>query len=192
MSPVSSGLLQSTNQPGKATEKGADPRRGGARWYAAQTLPRSEERVEHNLARQGFQTLCPRFMKSRRHARRTEQVLTPLFPGYVFVRFDRQRHQWRSINGTYGVRNLVGPSVAPQAVPHGIVEDLEARCENGVLTSLVTEYAPGETVRILTGPLADRLATIVSLDEKGRIAVLFEMLSNTFTVKLASSQVCPA
>ena len=59
--------------------------------------------TEANLKRQGFEAFCPRFRKTRRHARRIDQVLAPVFPGYIFVHFDRERNQWRAVNGTHGV-----------------------------------------------------------------------------------------
>ena len=38
-----------------------------------------------------------------RHARKTEIVLCPLFPGYVFVCLDIGEQRWRAVNGTFGV-----------------------------------------------------------------------------------------
>ena len=58
------------------------------RWYVAQTHAQAEAKALLNLARQGFQSYLPQYVKRRRHARRVEWVKAPLFPRYLFVRFD--------------------------------------------------------------------------------------------------------
>ena len=78
------------------------------RWYVAVTEPRKEGLAVRNLEQQSFRSLCPRFPKTRPHARRTEEIVAPLFPGYVFVNSDVDNEPWRSINGKLGVRRLKG------------------------------------------------------------------------------------
>jgi hypothetical protein len=49
----------------------------------------------------------PRYLKSRRHARRVETVAASLFPGYVFVAIDMLTQRRLSIQSTIGVARLV-------------------------------------------------------------------------------------
>ena len=65
-----------------------------SRWYVVHTQANGEERARANLERQGFEVYLPRYLKHRRHARRTGPVRRPLFPCYLFVRFDRARTPW--------------------------------------------------------------------------------------------------
>ncbi len=58
------------------------------RWYVVQTRPRDESTALFHLTRQGFEGYLPRFLKSRRHARKVDVTPTPLFPGYLFVALD--------------------------------------------------------------------------------------------------------
>lgn len=161
-------------------------------WYVAETLPRAETQAERHLFQQGFSTLCPRFRKLRRHARRTDQVLTPLFPGYVFVRFDHQRDTWRAINGTIGIRRLVGAETrSPQPVPADVMEALLDRCDRGVVSCTLPDIQPGREVRIISGPFAHLLATITSLDDKGRARVLLDILGNRTAVRIPLAQIGP-
>lgn len=165
---------------------------GAVAWYVAETLPRAETQAEQHLFRQGFSTLCPRFRKLRRHARRTEQVLTPLFPGYVFVRFNPQRDAWRAINGTIGIRRLVGAGTRSlQPVPADVMEALLDRCDQGVVSCTLPDIKPGREVRIISGPFADLLATITSLDDRGRARVLLDMLGNRTAVRIPLAQIGP-
>lgn len=161
-------------------------------WYAVETLPRAEARSQQHLERQNFQCFCPRFRTTRRHARRVEQVLAPLFPGYLFVRFDRRRDQWRAINGTIGVKRLVGsPNGAPQPMPPAAMEALFARCDQQEVKQILGTMRPGQTVRVISGPFADQLAQIQSLDEKGRVRILLEILGGSSPVDVQYSDVGP-
>lgn len=69
----------------------------GEAWYVVQTQPNGEARAEAHLRRQGFRTYLPRYLRSRRHARKTQMVPRPLFPRYLFVGLDLARDRWRTI-----------------------------------------------------------------------------------------------
>ena len=73
------------------------------RWYVVHTRPFQEEKATFNLSKQGFAFYLPKYLKPRRHARRTDLVLKPLFPRYLFVQWDTEIDPWRSIYGTIAV-----------------------------------------------------------------------------------------
>ena len=81
---------------------------GTAKWYVVMTQPCNEEGALRNLTRQGFDAFLPRRWVTKRRPDRFCTLLEPLFPRYLFVRLDLELQRWRSINGTYGVRRLVG------------------------------------------------------------------------------------
>ena len=162
-------------------------------WFVAETQPRKERIAEANLHRQSFTNLCPRFRSTRRHARRTESVLAPLFPGYVFVRFDPKRDPWRAINGTLGVKRLLTTDpYNPVPMPENVMKQILARCENGLMTRLVDALAPGAKVRIIDGPLADAVAEVVSLNAAGRVRVLLQILGLSTPVMIDQASLAPA
>lgn len=169
----------------------ASPREAVAdrrRWYVAQTLVGKEAYATANLERQQFESFFPRFRKFVSHARKRHEVLAPLFPGYVFIKFDPRTAPWRSINSTYGVRRLIsGRDQTPVPVPISVVEHFMTRCTGGILRSQVPDFEPGQAVRILDGPLADRLARIVECDSHGRVAVLLEILGQDQILALKPS-----
>lgn len=145
-----------------------------------------------HLERQGFAAFCPRFRKTRRHARRIDHVLSPVFPGYIFVRFDRDQDQWRSINGTVGVSRLVGNSSArPQPMPDAAMETIMARCEGGVMVGAMDAFHQGQQVRLLSGPFADQLAEVERLHDRGRVRVLLNILGGISPVDLHVSAIAP-
>lgn len=162
-------------------------------WYVAETNVRGEAEAQRNLERQGFASFCPRFRKQRRHARRVDYRLTPVFPGYLFVRFDSQRDPWHAINGTRGVKRLVGPANGrPQPMPAPAMHALLERCRGDVISGLFAEVEPGQPVRLISGPFANALAQVERLDERGRVHVLLDILGDSLPLRVELSAVGPA
>jgi transcription elongation factor/antiterminator RfaH len=146
------------------------------------TLPFAEARAEHQLRRQEFQTFQPKRHKTIRHARKLSTVEAPFFPRYLFIILDMGRHQWRSINGTFGVSRLVMCGDQPNPVPPGVVEALiEAADARGVL-QLGRKLRLGEPVRLLAGPFAEQLAVLEHLDDSGRVRVLLHILGRQVAI----------
>lgn len=162
-------------------------------WYAAEILTQAHQRAERNLAQQGFTCFCPRFRKTRRHARRIDEILAPVFPGYLFVRFDRDCDPWHAINGTFGVKRVVvgASSNRPQPMPEAAMRAIFDRCESGVIKSLAPSLLPGQQVRLITGPLADQLATIERLDDRGRVRVLLNILGGLVPATVSIGDLAP-
>jgi transcription elongation factor/antiterminator RfaH len=164
----------------------------GGNWYVAQVLSQKEGYAVEHLARQGFQTFCPRLHRTRSHARRRDTVLVPLFPGYIFVKFDIEADRWLSINSTQGVIRLVGPRLsAPSAVSPELIDLLMSRCTAGVLTKLPEYIQPGHRIQITAGALAGQIATIEALDDRGRVRVLLSLLGAEHNVAVRADQLAP-
>lgn len=154
-------------------------------WYVAHTHPNAEQRAVFNLTRQGFSAYLPRYPKRRRHARRTETVLSPLFPRYVFVGMDSEVARWRSVNGTFGVQYLVCRGETPAALPDGFVEELMAREDsNGSVMTAPPKFKLGDQVRILDGALADQVGHIEQMADEDRIFLLLDMLGREVRISV--------
>jgi len=57
-------------------------------WYALVVKPRHDKVVSKTLEHKGYQTLVPLYKKRQRCAARFKESELPLFPGYVFCRFN--------------------------------------------------------------------------------------------------------
>jgi transcriptional antiterminator RfaH len=147
------------------------------RWYVVNTQAQQEPRAQMNLRRQGFEAWLPQFRRRRRHARRVDSVLAPLFPSYLFVRLDLEIERWRSINGTFGVVRLLCNGDSPLAVPEGLVEEImRRRDESGSVVLPPRRLAVGEAVRVAFGPFADLEGLFQEMSGRDRVVLLFELL----------------
>ena len=181
----------------RASSAGRAGRRRGeqapGRWYVAETESKKEGLAILNLERQSFLCLCPRIKRVRRHARRAETVLAPLFPGYVFVNFDVNKDPWHSINGTLGIRRLIGfDQAVPQAMPDGAMASLLEKYRGDDATAPGDEFQAGDSVLIISGPFAEQYAKVESLDDRGRVRLLFDILGGAVRLSLAAHSVARA
>ena len=161
------------------------------RWYVVRTQPHREAQAAQQLRNQSYRVFLPRFFKSRRHARKFETVLAPLFPRYLFVVLDLTRDRWRSVNGTYGVDRILMRCGLPEAVPNGLVEQLVAAAEAQGVVRLGHSLEEGQAIRVTAGPFADLIGTLARLDNSGRVRVLLEVMGGTVPVTLPETAVAP-
>lgn len=166
---------------------------GRAGWYVVQTRVNQEEKVNLNLERQGFATYFPRHLKRRRHARKTEFIPRPLYPRYLFAALDPARQQWRSINSTYGVSNLVCTGELPTPVDPRIIEGLRGEEGQDGFIDLkpAMNLKPGSPVSIVGGAFTDQLGLYEGLRDDDRVTILLELLGRKVRVSLDQNAIEP-
>jgi transcriptional antiterminator RfaH len=168
------------------TEDGAIAPRGA--WVVVNTQPHRERIALDNLLRQEFRAYCPLMRKRVTHARRTQDVLRPLFPSYLFVQVEPGQ-RWRAILSTIGVRTLVRCGEQPGTITDGFIDSLKAREIEGAIIRPANPYKIGQQVRVTGGAFDGLVATIIEMDERDRLVVLMAMLNQSVNVKLSSHQV---
>ena len=77
----------------------------------------------------------------------------PLFPGYLFVRVDRDEGMWARLRFVPGVRNLVAMGGEPCPVDGSLVEAIRRRV--AVFTPPDRKPLPGDRVRVIAGSFTD-------------------------------------
>lgn len=164
----------------------------GERYFAVQTLPGRELGAAAQLGAQGFRPFLPLLLKSVRHARKFRTVRAPLFPNYLFVALDLQRHRWRSVNGTFGVARLLMMGELPTPVPAGVVEPLVALSDASGLIHFDKGLKPGQKVKILSGPFAEMIGVLERIDGAGRVKLLLDVMGGKIPVLTTAALLAPA
>ena len=158
-------------------------------WYLVQFKRNSHRIADRNLSQQGFKTFLP---LQDLTSRRGSEFLTstkPLFPGYMFVRAKSNGVPWQKINSTLGVSRLICQDGVPKKVPTEVVSSLISRCDT--LGRLIPSNSVqcGDTVEIHSGPLANFIATVDTIDSNRRIWVLMDIMGQIAKVQVAPAQV---
>ncbi|HEY9164362.1 MAG TPA: transcriptional activator RfaH [Magnetovibrio sp.] len=153
-------------------------------WFVVRTRSREEDRAAKHLRNQGFEVYLPRYLKQIRHARKTEQVLRPLFPTYLFVRMDLENARWRSIDGTLGVISLVKVGNHPQPVASVIVEAIRAEEDkDGAVRLAPKGLRRGDVVRVSEGAFADCTGLLEEVNDGKRAVLLLALLGREVRVR---------
>jgi transcription antitermination factor NusG len=163
----------------------------GERWYAVHTLPLREAYAQGHLRNQAFRTFLPKRRKTIRHAHKLRAVEAAFFPRYLFIVLDLARHQWRSVNGTFGVSRLVMRGDEPNPVLCGMVEAMIATADDGGILQFGQSLKVGASVRLLAGPFSEQLAVLDHLDDTGRVRVLLDILGRQVPIATDSSNLLP-
>jgi transcriptional antiterminator RfaH len=161
----------------------------GRRWYVLQTKPRQEGRAEANLRSWGIETLAPRLCERRRsRGGEPSYCVAPLFPNYLFARFDAATHAAK-VRLTRGVHRLIGFGECATAVDDAIVGLIKSRLGEDGLVRL-PELTRGDRIEIVAGPLRSFVGVFERhLSARDRVIVLLTTLGCPMRVELAGTAI---
>ena len=153
-----------------------------AAWYVVRSKVRREEFAQGQLVRRGVETFLPRIAECGRI--RSEPVVSPLFPGYLFARVDLET-QYSAVIWTPGVHSMVAFGDVPVPVDSGVVEFLKQRCKGLGLIVATPRFDVGQEVRVTNGPLAGLHGVVQEhVSGRARVRVLMELLRRRTQVTL--------
>ena len=156
-------------------------------WACAQLEMNRTALALHFLKLNGFDIYCPRVREqSRSHGRKI--VRTPLlFPSYTFVLVVSG---WWNARWSPGVIRLIMDGEQPAHVPETVISEIKSRERNGFVELLRPRgLRPGTRVRIVSGPLSERIGMLAVLRPHERVLVLLTLLGGEQRVDLAQSMI---
>jgi transcriptional antiterminator RfaH len=121
-------------------------------WYLIRTKSGKERSLRDRFGASLPEVFLPLIRATVRRWQRPAKVLGPLFPCYLFARFDLEAAYSR-IRYASGVCDLVRAGDQPRIVPEEIVAQLKQRCAGGPVELPVAPFRNGERVRVVAGPL---------------------------------------
>jgi len=169
-----------------------DPKRSGDTgllypWFALQVRVRHEADVTVHLEGKGYQWFLPLYKERRRWSDRIKQVDAPLFPGYVFCRFDPNDRL--PILKTPGVTQIVGYSRVPVAVDENEIEAIRTLVASGVPNFPCAYLEVGSRVRIEAGALRGLEGILTDVKGKRRLVLSITLLQRSVAVEIDSEAV---
>jgi transcriptional antiterminator RfaH len=151
-------------------------------WFILQFKPNSHSLAKKNLNRQGFKTFLPLINSTSRQKSRFANITKPLFPGYMFVAFNKDI-SWSKINSTYGVSKLITFNSTLISVPSSFICDLADRCDGTGKLLPAEQLKRGDNVKILDGPFTNFIAIIETLESNQRISILMDLMGRQVKIK---------
>ena len=145
-------------------------------WFILQLKANSHQLAKKNLNQQGFETFLPLHETTLRKASRFISTAQPLFPGYMFVTFDRAESEWHKIKNTYGVSRLVTFNSILKSIPTKFINDLISRYDLSGNLIPIKELKKGDQVKVSKGPFANFIATVETYETDQRIWILMDLM----------------
>ena len=145
-------------------------------WFILQFKSNSHHLAAKNLDRQGFETFLPLHETTSRRLSRFINTSKPLFPGYMFIRFDKAESEWHKINSTYGVSRLITFNSHLKSIPTKFVDHLMKRYDLSGKLIPIQKLKKGDHVTVLKGPFANFIATVEKYEADQRIWILMDLM----------------
>jgi transcription antitermination factor NusG len=158
-------------------------------WFALQVRTRQEIGIADCLASKGYERLLPLYTSRRRWSDRIKELEVPLFPGYVFCRFDPQNRL--AVLKTPGVVRVVGNGRSPVRVCDHEINSLRALIASGLPKCPCPFLQAGDRVRIEVGPLRGSEGLLVRFKGNYRLVLSVTLLQRAVAVEIDSSFVLP-
>lgn len=162
-------------------------------WYCLHTRPQHEAHAAAHLRETlGVETYFP-LLRRYQTIRRVRRLVTrPLFPRYLFCRFDLAR-AYAAVRYSRDVIDVVRFGASPAIVGDALIEELKSWAGEAVdLITLQPELQPGDTVEISDGPMRGLQAVILrQKDDRDRVAVLLSILEQKVQLVISRTQLTP-
>ena len=156
-------------------------------WFILQFKANSYHQATKNLTRQGFETFLPLHDTTSRKLSRFISATKPLFPGYMFIKFERAETDWHKINNTYGVSRLITFNSSLKSIPSTFVDQLMKRYDSSGKLIPIVKMKKGDKVEVLEGPFANFIATVEKYESKDRIWVLMDLMGRKTKIQTPSN-----
>jgi len=176
-----------------AANSGSDPDFGAAGFasripsdnslcYALFTQSRLAGLTSSMLRQKGYEVFLPSYSSKRRWSDRMKVVEAPLFPGYMFCRFDvRDR---LPVLSTPGMISIVGAGAKPIPVDEEEIAAVRQIVRAGLATQTWPFLRAGARVRVHSGPLRGLEGILVNTDKIDRLVVSVTLLQRSVAVEI--------
>jgi len=148
---------------------------------------RKESLIAAQLEGQGIECFLPKYKSLREWSDRKKEVERPLFPGYLFCRFDYT--QRRPVVVTPGVLQIVGCGRTPTPIEDREIQAIQIAVGSGVSGQPWPYLEVGEKVRIHTGTLSGLEGILVNFKGNHRVVLSVTLLQRSVALEVDLSWV---
>jgi transcription antitermination factor NusG len=160
---------------------------GNYPWFAVQVRTQREQGVADYLRGKAYEWFLPTYKRRKLWSDRVREIQVPLFPGYLFCRFDPQDRL--PILKTPGVIQIVGYNRVPVPVDEQEIAAVQKLVASGVPNQPWPFLAVGDRVRIESGPLRGLEGILTHLRGTHRLVLSVTLLQRAVAVEIDSALV---
>jgi transcription antitermination factor NusG len=156
-------------------------------WYAVRVKSRHENTVASHLLGRGYQAFLPLYKSRNRWSDRFKEVELPLFPGYVFCRFNPLNRL--PVLTIPGVVYVVGAGRTLLPIDETEIAAIQTAVKSGLPSQPWPFLQIGHRVRIEHGPLSGVEGILLGFRGNQRLVLSITLLQRSVAVQVDSSWV---
>lgn len=172
------------------SEKGKGSECVKAQWYAVQVWSRKENYVAAHLQGLGYECFLPTYRCPRKWSDRTKELEQPLFPGYLFCRFDVSNR--RPLVMAPGVIQVVGNGKTPIPVAEPEMERIQMAIASEAPREPWPYVEVGERVRVAYGSLRGLEGILINIKGSHRVVLSISLLQRSVAVEVDQAWITAA
>jgi transcription antitermination factor NusG len=151
-------------------------------WYALRVRSRCEKAVQRALLARGYEQFLPLHTKRSQWSDRAKDVRFPLFPGYIFSRFDFARRV--PLLCIPGVIHIIGNGNMPIAIREHELKAIARFLDSGLPVTPWPYLQIGQTVVVRRGSLTGVEGILLKLKGQSRLVVSVTLLQRSVAVEI--------
>lgn len=157
-------------------------------WYAVRVRSNFEQICAAGIQNRGFETFLPSYQVRRKWSDRVKTIQRPLFPGYLFCRFDASIRS--EIAQSPGVVHIVGSGREILPVDQVELNYIRTVVMARVAASPYPFLKSGQRILIQNGPLAGIEGVLESIKGIDTLIVSITLLQRSVAVEVAAEWIC--
>jgi transcription termination/antitermination protein NusG len=158
-----------------------------SRWYAVWTRSRHEQVVRSQLDEKDVTAFLPTMTRWSRWKDRKKQIDVPLFPGYVFARFEPGERL--SVLKCSGVVSIVSFNGEPAAVPDHEIESIRTLVASTLPCDPCPTIKTGTLVEVSHGPLKGVVGRLTRKGSQSRLVLSVDLIGQAVSVQVDAADV---
>jgi transcription antitermination factor NusG len=151
-------------------------------WFALQVRARHEKNIAKMLRGKGYDPFLPLYKCRRRWSNRYKMLELPLFPGYLFCRFDV--HNRLPILKTPGVILVLGVARTPVPIHNAEIDAVRTIVDSGLQSQPWPFLQIGARVKIEHGALSGLDGILLGPRGRHRLIVSVTLLQRSVAVEI--------
>jgi transcriptional antiterminator NusG len=166
-----------------------DPGPESLPWFALQVRTQHERGVADFLRGSGYEWFLPMYKCRKRWSDRVKEIETPLFPGYLFCRFNPIERL--PILKVPGVIQIVGYNRQPSEIDASEIRAIQTLVASGIPNQPWPYLHAGDKVQIESGPLRGMSGILTDFKGKHRLIVSITLLKRAVAVEIDAALITP-
>lgn len=159
------------------------------KWFAVRVRSNCEKLASASLRARGYEELLPLCSDRRIWSDRIKVIETPLFPGYVFSKFNASIRL--PILTTPGVVGIVGFGEDPAPVREQEIKSLRMMLNAGLTCEVWPYLEVGQPITINHGPLSGFDGEVLQIRGQYRLIVRISLLQRSVSAEIDRAEVSP-